>query len=292
MQNVLNSVKTSAYQVAEYLTPILKNSKFKESGVLTPEEFVVAGDFLIHHCPTWHWCSCDTENLRPYLPKDKQFLRTKNVPCYKRCIQLENSDITENPLESCDFRDWISADKNDSLNINDDPLDLDENKNTNDLNETKEEDQIPLDMDAYLSLKVNELKNETVDKKVIELLPVRRYDLSITYDKYYQTPRFWIMGYDEDATPLLPEQMYQDISTEHVHKTITIEPHPHLPLNILLSVHPCRHSEMMKRIVDVMAQGGQEVNIQMYLLIFLKFIQCVIPTIEYDYTKNVQVNFT
>jgi len=26
---------------------------------------------------------------------------------------------------------------------------------------------------------------------------VRTYDVMITYDKYYQTPRVWLIGYDE-----------------------------------------------------------------------------------------------
>lgn len=29
------------------------------------------------------------------------------------------------------------------------------------------------------------------------LLQVRTYDVMITYDKYYQTPRVWLLGYDE-----------------------------------------------------------------------------------------------
>ena len=29
------------------------------------------------------------------------------------------------------------------------------------------------------------------------LLQVRTYDVMITYDKYYQTPRIWLLGYDE-----------------------------------------------------------------------------------------------
>jgi ubiquitin-like-conjugating enzyme ATG3 len=32
---------------------VLKESKFLESGKLTPEEFVLAGDQLTHKCPTW-----------------------------------------------------------------------------------------------------------------------------------------------------------------------------------------------------------------------------------------------
>lgn len=29
------------------------------------------------------------------------------------------------------------------------------------------------------------------------IVPTRTYDLNITYDKYYQTPRLWLFGYDE-----------------------------------------------------------------------------------------------
>lgn len=29
------------------------------------------------------------------------------------------------------------------------------------------------------------------------ILQTRTYDLYITYDKYYQTPRLWLFGYDE-----------------------------------------------------------------------------------------------
>ena len=32
------------------------------------------------------------------------------------------------------------------------------------------------------------------------ILQTRTYDLYITYDKYYQTPRLWLFGYDEVQT--------------------------------------------------------------------------------------------
>lgn len=68
---------------------ISQESKFRETGVLTPEEFVAAGDHLVHHCPTWQWATGDEARIKTYLPKDKQFLITRNVPCYRRCKQME-----------------------------------------------------------------------------------------------------------------------------------------------------------------------------------------------------------
>ena len=35
----------------------------------------------------------------------------------------------------------------------------------------------------------------------------RTYDLMITYDKYYQVPRFWLVGYDESRQPLKPAEV-------------------------------------------------------------------------------------
>jgi ubiquitin-like-conjugating enzyme ATG3 len=67
------------HSAREYLSPLLKDSKFKEQGLLTPEEFVAAGDFLVFKCPTWQWSSGDKSQTKDFLPLDKQYLITKNV---------------------------------------------------------------------------------------------------------------------------------------------------------------------------------------------------------------------
>ena len=44
-----------AKEVGEALYPVLQQSAFAERGVLTPDEFVQAGDELVGKCPTWAW---------------------------------------------------------------------------------------------------------------------------------------------------------------------------------------------------------------------------------------------
>lgn len=119
-----------------------------------------------------------------------------------------------------------------------------------------------------------------------EIVSTRTYDLNITYDKYYQTPRLWLFGYDESRKPLSVDEMYEDFSADHANKTITIESHPHLPGPPQASVHPCRHAQVMKKLIDQITEGGGELGVHMYLIVFLKFVQAIIPTIEYDFTQN------
>lgn len=97
ISDMKNKALNAALNIADSFTPILKESKFRETGFLTPDEFVAAGDFLTGHCPTWQWASGTV--FKDYLPKDKQFLITKNVPCSKRCSQLLAKEDLEKVIE-------------------------------------------------------------------------------------------------------------------------------------------------------------------------------------------------
>jgi len=162
------------------------------------------------------------------------------------------------------------------------------------------------------------------------LLQVRTYDVMITYDKYYQTPRIWLLGYDESGTPLTPSQVFQDVSADHAFKTVTIEPFPNSSKLSAASVHPCKHASVMKKVIERMNAGvvdqrklagggapgapGTEkkkwlggvvrkvtggtsaaptptpsddddgMRVDFYLVVFLKFIASIVPTIEVDST--------
>lgn len=108
--------------------------------------------------------------------------------------------------------------------------------------------------------------------------------------------------------------MYEDVSQDHAKKTVTMETHPHLPGPNMASVHPCksvfpfklkasllfnshffsnpdrRHADIMKKIIQTVEEGGKVLGVHMYLIIFLKFVQTVIPTIEYDFTQNFTIS--
>jgi len=312
MQNVINSVKGTALGVAEYLTPVLKKSKFRETGVITPEEFVAAGDHLVHHCPTWHWASGDESKLKPYLPKEKQFLITKNVPCSRRCEQMENewNSEEEKVIESDDADNgWIDTHHGSNFtNLEDkvQEMSLDMKFDNNDEvgggkgdreDDDDDDDEEPVDMEEFEesgmlddaeATKVIEVKKSDCTAKGDEeaIIHTRTYDLHITYDKYYQTPRLWLTGYDENRKALTREETFQDISKDYAMKTVTLEAHPHLSIPKMASIHPCKHAEVMKSIIATVTEGGGELGVHMYLIIFLKFVQSVIPTIDYDYTQN------
>lgn len=167
-----------------------------------------------------------------------------------------------------------------------------------DLSSFEEEDNLVEDEAALGPTSGGYLVASEPDDDNDAILYTRTYDLSITYDKYYQTPRVWLFGYDEKNRPLSADEMFEDIMQDYANRTVTMEPHPHRGALIHASIHPCQHGAVMKRIVanmkdmsaDSGASGGSsggEIRSDQYLFLFLKFIQSVIPTIDYDHTIEV-----
>lgn len=63
---------------------------------------MVAGDHLVTTCPTWSWVRGETDKIKPYLPEEKQFLITKQVPCHKRCKDIQYSGEFEKIIDDDD----------------------------------------------------------------------------------------------------------------------------------------------------------------------------------------------
>ncbi|EPB78526.1 autophagocytosis associated protein [Ancylostoma ceylanicum] len=223
MQNLVNNLKSTALSVGEMLTPVLKESKFRETGVLTPEEFVIAGDHLVHHCSTWKWSkAADSSRTRSYLPEDKQFLIVRNVPCHKRCRQMEydpsqekvcsyllkfivlgevfmdhfqilssNEIGAEEGFAGDEDSGWVdthhfSHEGNEPVASVELGATAVENSNDDD-----EDDEPAMDLDEFVeSGGLEDIDpNRYVASRsapVAEVEKPRTYDLHITYDKYYQ----------------------------------------------------------------------------------------------------------
>ncbi|GJN93498.1 hypothetical protein Rhopal_006555-T1 [Rhodotorula paludigena] len=382
---MLGSIQTHFWAVRDYLAPVLKDSKFKETGRITPDEFVAAGDFLVYKFPTWQWAAGEPNKARDFLPKDKQYLVSRNVPCLRRVSQLDQQGaagdeyaemLMDLSAEAGDGDDeWVathtnakdpnsttdiptigdipdaddpssssSSSANPSANIDslashlaDTSLAKDEIPDLDDIPDMDDEDAggaglVEEDDEAAVQVDPASARSDN-------LVQVRTYDCMITYDKYYQTPRMWLLGYDEHKRPLPPTSTLEDVSADHALKTVTIEPFPHSGALSIASVHPCKHSSVMKKVLERMdgnvrelqrrerseagkaggqaaaAGGGSKwlglggkkkdkepaegakgagadeddegLRVEQYLLVFLKFISTITPTIEVDSTASI-----
>ena len=362
-----SAIVGSLRRAREYWTPVRAKSAFLSKGVLTPDEFVKAGDELCYRCPTWSWESGDPARAKSFLPPDKQFLITRSVPSTSRVDSIEqsltltalNDDdgedddwMVSNVVKTCgeDDDDALLEDEFDILDINEEGEVVVEQKNkkkiqaddppaapvasatgadkdtTNYPDDEEyadmadfEDDNILLDDDDD-----NHHNNEAgsgagggtaAATASTTTVPTRRYDISITYDKYYQTPRVWMTGLSEQQQPLTVEELMEDVVTDYRHKTVTMEPHPHSS-GRQASIHPCQHAKVMKVIVQNLMKAstdsggsgdsnnnsnkdsgesaggdrGRGVDVTQYLFIFLKFVSSIIPTVNYDFTMDVQAD--
>lgn len=81
----MNILQSTLSSWRDKFAPITHTSTFRSTGQITPEEFVLAGDYLVYKFPTWAWADASSPSKRvSYLPEGKQFLVTRGVPCHRR----------------------------------------------------------------------------------------------------------------------------------------------------------------------------------------------------------------
>ncbi len=114
----------------------------------------------------------------------------------------------------------------------------------------------------------------------------RFYKMYIIYDEYYHTPRMFFSATDIEGKPIDNEKIKEDIQKEYLDKTLTMEPFPFIEGLTMPTVHPCKHANVLKSMSDAMRESGHKVESHFALLIFLKFITSVIPTVEFDITGD------
>ncbi|EIE25975.1 autophagocytosis protein, partial [Coccomyxa subellipsoidea C-169] len=292
-----HAIHTAFKSAAERVLPVRSESGFKTHGVLTPDEFVRSGDYLVRTCSTWSWEAGDPAKSKDWLPKDKQYLVTRKVPSNKRASELEQYGMraeANTMVEDAEQDGWVAPPATqDTRDAEEIPSSHPESAAGPSVEaRTNPEDDIP-DIDD-LELEDDEAeKDEAMLPQAAaitspgadqdHIMRTRTYDLMITYDKYYQVPRFWLVGYDEKRQPLKPNQVLEDVSEEHARKTITVDPFPNTGV-LAASIHPCKHASVMKKLASMAEASGKPFQVDSYLVLFLKFIASVIPTIEYDYT--------
>lgn len=248
-------------------------SSFQQTGTLTPQEFVEAGDALVQKIPVWQWAAGEGAT---YLPPDKKYLVYRGATCFERAPAQDEKDN-----EAVDADGWVST----------------------------HTDHVPKAKAAAASAQKeinweDDDEDEDAADDVIQERPCRLYDVFVTYDQYYQTPRVFLIGYSEKnhTVPLTKEEMMQDVYAANREKTVSVDPHPFLKA-ACISIHPCRHAETMKRTLENLKERVEESQEEvpetervpflfptyLALFVFLKFISSVVPTIEYDVSVDLDM---
>ena len=217
MSNLHSLFKTAVEQIM----PDPNGDYFETHGTLSPDQFVQCGNVLVNNCPSWMWDGGKKESRHNFLPPDKQFLYTTNI-LSNRIIEKEVYQEHIVKETNTDNENWVLTDHFNIL-----PSKKQKENDSNNIGFQGQEVELDLDIEDDPDVLTDN------DKDV----NTRKYDLYITYDKYYQTPKFWIFGYNYDNVPLGFKELMDDISSEYINKTVTYEYHPHLPI-LLASLHP------------------------------------------------------
>lgn len=304
-------LRSKLSSLREYLTPINHNSNFLTTGEISPEEFVKAGDYLVYKFPTWQWSTCPKNLQKLFLPPEKQFLVTKHVPSHVRASNFEGE------LEEDDEEVVLGADNDgdDDKQKEDEEYGLIKSKKTTGqpkgkTSESNNNEEIG-DIDDMIDNDAEEADDLDHDFDDLDIVydsnnKLRKYDLYITYSTSYRVPKIYLVGFDSNGIPLLPKQMYEDINSDYKDKTVTIENLPVASNTTSISIHPCKHSSVMKVLmshqlrkkekseeedllnlsIENIEPEAEGIRVDQYLVVFLKFIASVTPGIEYDYTMD------
>lgn len=250
------------------ITPVSVTSSYTETGRLSVQEFVSAGDYLVNTWPLWTWYSVPIKQNIEYLPDTKHYIRASQVPSNERVSDVYNSGL----------RGTEEHDDTEIVIISESPKKPSYMKQRDiEIFESCENEEILLNDYGYID---EELDSPEFRSSCYTLPPealnLRKYTIDITYDTYYATPRFWIFGMDIYNAPLTHAEIMEDISSDHKHKTVTVESHPFLGYNCI-SVHPCMHSNLMFQFGP--AKGVSDPT--MSILNLLPLLTTVMPTTDF-----------
>lgn len=320
--------------------PASSTSTFRTTGEITPQEFVLAGDYLVTRFPTWSWAGGDEKKRVAWLPADKQYLITKEVPCLRRLDDNFAAGWEGGDAEDGEWAGETAAKSgaptagvkgvrgvDEAGKVESEGEDEDE---IPDMEDEEDDDEAIIRDGSKGATSTGGASSGTKGSKQGSGItaPRRHYSLYITYSTFYRTPKLFLSGYHGATNlPLSSNEMMEDIMGDYTDKTVTIEQFPHLENVQMASIHPCKHTSVMRSLLDradaalklrrkrqleresgvsgsgsseskgegdeweeVVAEEGHEeaaIRVDQYLVVFLKFMASVTPGIEHDFTMGV-----
>ena len=202
----MNNLKKTLYEgykaAAEMVIPDLKNSNFLETGMLTRDEFKLSGDLLIKNDPSWTW-------TKPGL-----CLLKKNILCNKAILE-QDLNATDD-INVYNFKNATQETHKTNINASD----------ANDANDANDDDDDDDDDDLLAAFETDELIEQ--DSGTIQPIYTdtnHYYNISITYDQYYRTPRIWFGSMNSYNELLSQDEIYSDFMVEYIKVSLTLETH-------------------------------------------------------------------
>lgn len=256
----MNILQSTISTWRDRLAPVSRTSTFRTSGQITPEEFVLAGDYLVYKFPSWSWADASSPSKRvSYLPAGKQFLVTRGVPCHRR---LNDNFAGDANFDDEIVRDYLSGGAGDAEGGDDDGwlrTGGGGERHESTIRDVRTVDESGKEEAAEEEEEIPDMEDDDDEEAIIRepvgksstTQPTRTYNLYITYANFYRTPRLYLSGYLSASEPLPPQLMMEDIVGDYKDKTVTLEDFPWFDGNMkMASVHPCRHASVMKTLLD------------------------------------------
>lgn len=245
-------------EARETLTPIVEEEgAFLSKGVLSPSEYIQAGDHLTALCPIWTWCCASKPSLsRNFLPTDKQYLVARNVVSEAtRGARNEGDKLVEEGVDEEDDGVVVIGERGHPIDEK--------------FSGIKPQYSTPDDQEQEGEL--GAMSFSSPDEET------RFFTLIISYDRYYRTPRVFFTGYDRNGQVLENELLLEDVfSEENASKMVTIERFP-LTGQYMAAIHPCQHGAAVVRISQRCVENGMSPSVEHYLFIFLKLLRSILP---------------
>lgn len=242
--------------IREDLTPLLheKQSNMLVDGMLSPEEFVAAGDRLCEASPIWGWAQGDVDKRKGYLPPNKQFLVVRGlasngsvhgdgewrVEMDEWCdAALGTGDQQEHDMVFIDYTytpEKSSASSAAGAGVGAGARDVRTAHKTQDADNRVDshvvvgadvlDGPIPPNGNGPSTASGTSATGQQQQQQQT-LHAARLYDLSVSYDRYYRVPRFWMRGYDAvTGLPLEPREVLTDFIKDqgtraYAHRAVT-----------------------------------------------------------------------